>query len=178
MFALDNRRGDNTVAINVELPDGGNTQVHLDFESEYTKQQLFRTLSVEQKGKWIVGVLSEDLLPETGQYTVTVYDTVEDLISLDELHAPLFELEQPLDDLRGDAHNEIIKVIRAVVLGEDYPVDEQPTEVSRVTHEPTAKTNIIHEPSASESTVSMPMTNNTIAQADETEQIYHTYEQE
>ena len=173
MFTLDTQRGDNTVAINVELPDGSENQVHLDFESEYTKQQVFRTLEVEQKGKWIVGVLEEDLLPLTGQYTVTVNDTVQDLLSLDEIHEPLDELDQPLNDIRGNARNEVIKIIRAVVYGEDYPFGEQPTEVTRTVTQP-PKTEGFTQNTALTETITMPTQQGGYTQADSTDNTYYT----
>lgn len=138
MFTLDSRRGDNEVAINVELPDGSALNVRLDFQSEYTKQSLFRTLDITQRGKWIVGTMPEDDIPSSGQYTVTVSDTTRVLISLDELQTPLNEVDQPLNDLRGLGRSNIIKIIRAVVLGENYPTEDQPTEISRTITQPTA----------------------------------------
>ena len=145
-FTLNQKIGDNIVSIKVDLPSGGSTTVLLDFQSEYDKQETFRSLDVTQKGGWIVGTMPEDDIPETGNYKVTIHDTVFDLLSLDEMHFPLDTLDQPLNDIRGQGRATIIKIIRAVVTGEDFPSPTQPTILDTTIVEPTAVDQTVTQP--------------------------------
>ena len=165
-ITLDRSKRDNVVSINVSLPDGGETAVLLDFESEYDRREIFRSLRVTPTGSWLIGTLPEDDIPISGNYKVTIHDTVHDLLSLDEMHFPLDTLDQPWDNVRGAGRDQIIKIIRAVVFGEDYPTTNQPTVLNttivqpgsniRQTVEPNALNTAIVQPTAEDQSVTQP----------------------
>ena len=147
-FTLNQNKGDNVVSIKVELPSGGSTTVLLDFLSEYDKQETFRSLDVTQKGGWIVGTLPEDRIPDTGNYRVTVSDSVFDGLALNDIHVGLNEIQTSLEGISGPARSQLLKIIRAVVIGEDFPSPVQPVILDTTIVQPTAVDQSITQPDA------------------------------
>ena len=138
-ITLDTRKGDNTIAIDVTLPNNTSTHtVILEFESAYDKQTTLRHLNVTQSGQWIVGVMFEESIPYSGNYTVSIHTSVEDFLALNEIVRSLDQISDPLNDLRGPSKDVLIDIVRAVILGSDWPMEIQPTEISRTITESAA----------------------------------------
>ena len=145
-ITLDTRKGDNTISIDVTLPNNASTHtVILEFESAYDKQTTLRHLNVRQSGQWIVGVMYEESIPYSGNYTVSIHTSVEDFLALNEIVRSLDEISDPLNDLRGPSKDDLIDIVRAVILGSDWPMEIQPTEISRTIVESTALSENITE---------------------------------
>ena len=142
-ITLNQSQGDNTVSIFVQLPSGGSSTVLLDFESDYDKQEIFRNLDVTQRGEWIVGTISSDRIPDTGNYTVKIHDSVSDSLAINDIHIALNEITQSIDNITGPSRDELIKIIKAVVYGADFPSPNQPTVISRTISQPPAKSTAV-----------------------------------
>ena len=146
-ITLDTRKGDNTIAIVVTLPNNASTHtVILDFVSDYDKQTTLRHLNVTQSGEWILGVMYKENVPYSGNFKVSIHTSVEDFLALNEIVRSLDQISDPLNDLRGPSKDDLIGIVRAVVLGSDWPFEVQPTAINKtVVEEPALSTdNITH----------------------------------
>ena len=131
-ITLDTRNGDNTIAIDVTLPNNASTHtVILDFVSDYDKQTTLRHLNVTQSGEWIVGTMFEESIPYSGNFKVSIHTSVEDFLALNEIVRSLDQISDPLNDLRGPSKDDLIKIVRAVILGTDWPFEIQPNVITR-----------------------------------------------
>ena len=137
-ITLNTIYGNNEVTIDVTLPNGAINSVLLDFKAEYDREELFRVLEIEQEGSWIVGVLPEDRIPYTGNYRVDIHTSKQGFVTLKDIHIGLNEIVQPLNSLTGLVRDILIKVIRALVYGEDYPTENQPSIISSTITQPDA----------------------------------------
>ena len=143
-ITLDTSKGDNTISVVLTLPNNIATHtVVLEFQSDYDKQTTLRHLNVTQEGEWIIGVIDSENIPYTGNYKVAIHTSVEDFLALNEIVRSLDEISNPLNDLRGPSKDVLLDIIRAIILGTDWPYELQDNIVSTtITQNPATNTSV------------------------------------
>ena len=117
---LSRNKAGNKLAIFGDTPDEVGDDLRLVFKSKYDKQQYQEFMTHTAQGAWLVGNIDQDQIPDVGgNYSMEVHYSLAGLLALNEVREPLNSLDQPLNNLRGQAFDNLIKEILVQVEGLD-----------------------------------------------------------
>ena len=136
----------NPIAIHATLDPDAGSRVVIEFTSIYDRQVYETSIGITRQGEYLIGdIPGADLPARTGNYDVSVHESVVDFLSLSEITQSLSEITDTLLTLQGDTRDDIITTIAAYVIAGDNPVVTQSVAGSSTISEPPARSTTINQ---------------------------------